>query len=73
MVIDALERADGIIICPSNPVASIGPILSISSVRETLKHAAGARCRLSPGWRGNLKGPSDRMMRARGFRRTPWV
>lgn len=35
-VLEALEVADAIVICPSNPVASIGPILAVPGVREAL-------------------------------------
>lgn len=35
-VLEALEAADAIVICPSNPVASIGPILAVPGVREAL-------------------------------------
>ncbi len=35
-VLDALRGADTIVICPSNPVASIGPILAVPGVREAL-------------------------------------
>src|SRR4051794_20482446 len=35
-LLDALEAADTIVICPSNPVISIGPILAVPGVREVL-------------------------------------
>ncbi len=35
-VLDALRRADTILVCPSNPVISIGPILSVPGVRDAL-------------------------------------
>jgi LPPG:FO 2-phospho-L-lactate transferase len=35
-VLDAIEDAEAIAICPSNPVASIGPILAVPGVREAL-------------------------------------
>lgn len=35
-VVDAIKHADAIVICPSNPVASIAPILAIPGVREAL-------------------------------------
>ena len=35
-VLEALTQADGILICPSNPLISIGPILAVPGVRETL-------------------------------------
>lgn len=35
-VLEAIERADAVAICPSNPVASIGPILAVPGMREAL-------------------------------------
>jgi len=62
-VLDALRSADGILICPSNPLISIGPILAVPGVRETL-WARRERCiAVSPLVKGkSLKGPSDRML-----------
>lgn len=40
-VLEALERADLIVLAPSNPVASWGPVLAVPGVREALR---GARC-----------------------------
>ena len=62
-VIEALRNADGIIICPSNPLISIGPILAVPGVRETL-WARRERCiAVSPLVGGkSLKGPSDKML-----------
>jgi len=35
-VLQALQEADAIVLCPSNPVASLGPILAVAGVREAL-------------------------------------
>jgi len=67
-VIESLHGADGIIICPSNPLISIGPILAIPALRETLRERRKdvvAVCPLVGG--KSLKGPSDRMMSQLGF------
>lgn len=67
-VLDAIRTADAIVICPSNPVASIGPILSLRGVREELSKSRAPRIAVSPLVGGkSLKGPSDRMMRAKGY------
>lgn len=67
-VIEAIESADGIIVCPSNPVASIGPILAIGGVREAIRHAPSKVVAVSPIIRGApVKGPADRMMPAAGM------
>jgi LPPG:FO 2-phospho-L-lactate transferase len=39
-VIEALEQADLILIAPSNPVVSIGPILAVSGLRDALRRAS---------------------------------
>ena len=62
-VLESLERADSIVVCPSNPVVSIGPVLAVPGVREAL---AGRRERVvavSPIIAGAaLKGPADRLL-----------
>ncbi len=35
-VLDAIANADAVLLCPSNPVASIGPILAVPGIREEL-------------------------------------
>jgi len=62
-VLHALRHADGILICPSNPLISIGPILAIPGVRETLWTRRERVVSVSPLVGGkSLKGPSDRML-----------
>jgi LPPG:FO 2-phospho-L-lactate transferase len=70
----ALARPDlaAILICPSNPYLSIGPILATPGVREAIM-SAGAPCvAVSPIVGGEaLKGPSAKMMREMGVTPTP--
>ncbi len=67
-VLDAIRSAELIVLAPSNPLASIGPILAVREVRDTLASAFSFRVAVSPLVGGqSLKGPSDRMMRAKGF------
>ena len=67
-VIESLERADGVIICPSNPLISIGPILAVPTLRETLRARRKDVVVVCPIVGGkSLKGPSDRMMSQLGF------
>jgi LPPG:FO 2-phospho-L-lactate transferase len=62
--LSAIKHADGIIICPSNPLISIGPILAVTGIREALRARRGNTIAVSPLIGGkSLKGPSDRMMR----------
>ncbi|HEX5782934.1 MAG TPA: 2-phospho-L-lactate transferase [Solirubrobacteraceae bacterium] len=59
-VLEALERADLIVIGPSNPVISIGPILAVPGLREAMKAPVIA---VSPLVRGQvLKGPTDQFL-----------
>jgi LPPG:FO 2-phospho-L-lactate transferase len=62
----ALERADLIVICPSNPFVSIGPILSLPGVKERVR-AKGALA-VSPIVGGQaLKGPAGKMLAELGL------
>ena len=47
-VLEALRTADAIVICPSNPVISIGPILAVPGIRDALVGAARAGRRDQP-------------------------
>ncbi len=62
-VLEAIVTADRVIICPSNPLISIGPILAVPQVREQLrkhKEKVFAVCPIVGG--KSLKGPSDKML-----------
>jgi len=62
-VLEALERARSIVICPSNPLISIGPILAVPGVREAIKKRRTHVVAICPIVGGkSLKGPSDRML-----------
>jgi LPPG:FO 2-phospho-L-lactate transferase len=59
-VLDALARARAIVIGPSNPVVSIGPILAVPGMREALRAAAAPVVAVSPIVAGAvLKGPTE--------------
>ncbi len=67
-VIEAIREADGVIVCPSNPLISIGPILAVAGIRETLRETRARVAAVSPIVGGRaLKGPADRMMRGMGL------
>jgi LPPG:FO 2-phospho-L-lactate transferase len=56
----ALEAADVIVIGPSNPIASIGPILAVQGMREALEEADAPLVAVSPLVAGHsLKGPTE--------------
>jgi LPPG:FO 2-phospho-L-lactate transferase len=62
-VLDVLDRASSIVICPSNPLVSIGPILATPGVREALRRRRAHVIAVCPIVGGkSLKGPSDRML-----------
>jgi LPPG:FO 2-phospho-L-lactate transferase len=64
---DALAGADAIVIGPSNPVISIGPILAVPGMREAIASAPAPVVAVSPFVAGEvIKGPTDKFMRAVG-------
>ncbi len=66
-VIDALRGAQTILICPSNPIVSIGPILAMPEVRDVMKRSRAPIVAISPIVGGApVKGPADRLMRGVG-------
>ncbi len=70
-VLSALEDADIIIVCPSNPLISIGPILSVPGVRDALKSRRDRVVAVSPIVEGAaLKGPADRLLPIAGVSAT---
>jgi LPPG:FO 2-phospho-L-lactate transferase len=59
-VLTALDEAEAIVIGPSNPVASIGPILALPGMREALAAATAPVVAVSPFVDGEvLKGPTE--------------
>lgn len=67
-VLEALTLADTIVICPSNPVISIGPILAVPGVREVLAARRDRVVGVSPIVGGApVKGPADRLMAPLGI------
>jgi LPPG:FO 2-phospho-L-lactate transferase len=66
-VLEAIAGAEGVILCPSNPVVSIGPILALPGVREALRRSAAPVVAVSPIVGGApVKGPADRLLRGIG-------
>jgi len=59
----ALREADAVVIAPSNPVVSIGPVRALPGVDEALAERRGSVVAVSPIVGGvALKGPADRML-----------
>ncbi len=62
-VVDALKTADAILIAPSNPIVSIGSILSVPGIHDVLHEASGMVVAVSPIIAGTpIKGPADKLM-----------
>lgn len=62
-VIPAIEKTDLILLCPSNPILSIGPILAIDEIRNSLAKTRARIVGISPIVGGkSIKGPLDQMM-----------
>jgi LPPG:FO 2-phospho-L-lactate transferase len=62
-VLDAISTARAIIIGPSNPVISIGPILAVSGIRQAIEASAAPTVAVSPLVGGRVvKGPTEPFM-----------
>jgi LPPG:FO 2-phospho-L-lactate transferase len=71
-VLAAIESADLLVIAPSNPLVSIGPILAVPGIRSALRRAGAPVVAVSPLIGGRaVKGPGDKMMRALGLPPNP--
>lgn len=68
-VLEAIAGAEAIILCPSNPFISIGPILAIPGIREALRSKRDRVVAISPIVGGRaLKGPAAAMMKSMRMR-----
>ena len=64
---EAVASSDVVVVCPSNPVVSIGPILALPGMRDALASAPAPKVAVSPIIGGRaLKGPADRMLASLG-------
>jgi LPPG:FO 2-phospho-L-lactate transferase len=67
-LLGAIDDADTIVICPSNPVISIGPIVAVPGMREALRRRRDRVVGVSPIIAGApVKGPADRLMAPLGM------
>jgi LPPG:FO 2-phospho-L-lactate transferase len=67
-VLDALRTADAILLCPSNPITSIGPILAVPGLVEALQSTQAIVAAVSPIVGGDaVSGPAGRLMAAAGL------
>lgn len=66
-VVEAIRAADAILVCPSNPVVSIGPILAVPGIRAALDAARARVVAVSPIVGGApIKGPASQLLRGVG-------
>jgi LPPG:FO 2-phospho-L-lactate transferase len=66
-VLEAIAGAELIVICPSNPIVSIGPILAVPGIFDALKASSAPIIAVSPIVGGKaLKGPADKMLATLG-------
>jgi len=71
-VAGALAEARAIVIAPSNPLISVGPILAVPTVRELLQSRSAACVAVSPIVAGRaLRGPAAAMMESLGYEASP--
>jgi LPPG:FO 2-phospho-L-lactate transferase len=67
VVLAALAAADLVVLCPSNPVVSISPILAVPGMRVALAASRAPKVAVSPIVGGRaLKGPADKMLGSLG-------
>jgi LPPG:FO 2-phospho-L-lactate transferase len=67
-VMEAIREADAIVICPSNPVVSIGPILAVPGIRDELRERRDRLVGISPIVAGApLAGMADKLMPVAGL------
>jgi LPPG:FO 2-phospho-L-lactate transferase len=66
-VVEAIMNSERVIICPSNPIVSIGTILSVSGVRDALRKTCAKKVAVSPIVAGApIKGPADKLLSGLG-------
>jgi len=67
-ILDSILNADAVIVCPSNPIVSIGTILSLKDIRNALEETEAKIAAISPIVGGSpIKGPADKLMRGLGL------
>lgn len=68
----AIIEADVIIVCPSNPIVSVGPIMSVPGMRDLILKSRAVKVAVSPIVGGAaIKGPAAEMLSGLGFEVSP--
>ena len=66
-LLEAIAEADGIILCPSNPVVSIAPILAVPGIRAAIQNTAARTVAVTPIIGGApVRGMADKLLPAWG-------
>ena len=66
-VIDSVLKAELIIVCPSNPIVSIGTILAVKGIRDALRQTNAKKVAIRPIIAGEpTKGPAEKLLRGLG-------
>jgi LPPG:FO 2-phospho-L-lactate transferase len=67
-VLESIKDAELLIVCPSNPIVSIGTILAVNGVRDAVTRTDAKKVAISPIIAGApVKGPADNLLRGLGF------
>ena len=67
-VLDSIRQASAVILCPSNPITSIGAILAVPGIRSALRETGARIIAVSPIIRGMpYSGPAHKFMAAMGI------
>lgn len=71
-VVEAIRAARGVVVCPSNPITSIGPILAVPGLREALQETTATVVAVSPIVGSDaVSGPAGRLMAVSGLPVSP--
>ncbi len=71
-VLRAIRQSGAVILAPSNPFVSLGPILKLTAVRAALRRVKPRVAAISPIVSGKtVKGPADKMLRGLGMEVSP--
>lgn len=72
-ILEAMRAAETIIICPSNPILSISPILSVPAIENEMRQTKSYVIGISPIVAGKaIKGPADKIMASLGLEVSPY-
>lgn len=67
-VLEAIAHADAVVLAPSNPITSIGPILAVPGIRQALRETEAPVAAISPIVGGAaVSGPAGALMAAQGL------